>query len=363
MSIVFRCPCGKEAEVFDSLAGQTWRCKACGEWVVVPPKEGGALGPAPKASAASPSGAAPTGSPPGAAPWAGKPCPMCRETLPAGSSVCRRCGWDAQWNVRVCPKCGGVPRPRLPLMPWVLGGAPALILGLLVAWEYEFLSPARAATVGAAIAAACAAASFAASRVLRYRCDRCGARTRPGKLSDQEQGEVLGMRTLPYAAFGVLALSAIAFGVAAARKSAPKEAWTPPADVEALRWKGAAAAPELARALRDKRVCLSAAQALVEMGGGAVPALAVALRDPEREVRYLAASALLKIGARAAEAVDALAAALKDKYPEIRVRAVMTLGKIGPPAASAAPALKAAMKDSDGDVRREAEEALKKVAP
>jgi hypothetical protein len=125
-----------------------------------------------------------------------------------------------------------------------------------------------------------------------------------------------------------------------------------------------------------------AAIALGELGDlHAVDPLVVALSDPDKYVRYGAASSLTKIGwlpageAKKAvyyaaipdwtevmktgrHAVPALENLLKDRDPGIRRKAVRTLGELG--IADAAPAITQTLRDEDAEVRWEAMQASQK---
>ena len=133
---------------------------------------------------------------------------------------------------------------------------------------------------------------------------------------------------------------------------------------EALIGIGKDAVPALIEALQDAEgfVRASAADALGSIGESAIdaaPALIKTLQDPE--VRWHAEGALTKIGKGA---VPALIQALQDEQVEVRVSAVRTLGSIGEGAKDAIPALMQLLQDKDQSLlaRRTAAKALQKIA-
>ncbi|MDW8308068.1 MAG: HEAT repeat domain-containing protein, partial [Verrucomicrobiales bacterium] len=93
----------------------------------------------------------------------------------------------------------------------------------------------------------------------------------------------------------------------------------------------AAAAPELARALRDPqgRIRQEAALALLRIGPAAVPHLTDALRDGSPQVRQAAAFALGEIGPAARAAVPMLAHRLGDGDEWVRRTCAGTLARLG----------------------------------
>jgi hypothetical protein len=114
---------------------------------------------------------------------------------------------------------------------------------------------------------------------------------------------------------------------------------------------------------KDKDVRWGAAKALVKMGPKAVPALIKALEDEEWEVRRAVVQALGKIGPGAEKAVPALIEALKDEDQWVCSYAAQALGKVDCEAEKAVPALTVALKDKDKDVRINAAYALKEIGP
>jgi HEAT repeat protein len=109
------------------------------------------------------------------------------------------------------------------------------------------------------------------------------------------------------------------------------------------------------------RVRRDAADALVNIGSPAVPALITALHDPDRNLRWYAASVLGDLGTEAAPAVPALTSALHDEDSEVRLYAILALGNLGMAAKSAVPALITALKDADPYVRIYAPTVLRKL--
>jgi HEAT repeat protein len=98
----------------------------------------------------------------------------------------------------------------------------------------------------------------------------------------------------------------------------------------ALRLVGAkakAAAPDLARALKDKNTDVRrlAAEALVNIGEPAIPPLIEALKDKSPHSRFLASDILARIGI---PAVPALTQAAQDKDKAFAQAAAKTLKKI-----------------------------------
>ena len=103
-----------------------------------------------------------------------------------------------------------------------------------------------------------------------------------------------------------------------------------------------------------------AASALGRLEAGeAVPELIAALNAREKYTRILAANALGRIGAPAAEdAVPRLVVLLEDRDRDIQIAAAEALAKLGPAAAPAAPALTALLQSSDDRVKAAARRAL-----
>jgi len=101
------------------------------------------------------------------------------------------------------------------------------------------------------------------------------------------------------------------------------------------------------------------------IGKDGVPDIAGTLEDSDGDVRLNAATALMRMGPKAAAGTKALAAVLdKDKDNEVRERACEALGAIGPEAKDALPALTraaASMDKKEADVIKAATEAIKKI--
>lgn len=92
-------------------------------------------------------------------------------------------------------------------------------------------------------------------------------------------------------------------------------------------------------AVEDLTVAETAARALSYMGAAAVPELRRALFDPRIAVRIRAADVLADIGPEAKEAAPDLMRVLGDPNPELKKAAIRALGAIGPAAEKAAPTL------------------------
>ena len=92
-----------------------------------------------------------------------------------------------------------------------------------------------------------------------------------------------------------------------------------------------------------------------------VPALIAGLQDPESDVRFRVAQALLFLGEMAEEAIPALIQALRDPDSEVRDWAAAALGAIGPKAKQAVPALTNALDDEDETVRDTARDSLDQI--
>ncbi|HEX6987632.1 MAG TPA: HEAT repeat domain-containing protein [Planctomycetaceae bacterium] len=124
------------------------------------------------------------------------------------------------------------------------------------------------------------------------------------------------------------------------------------------------ALPALRTALADEQepVRLAAAYAINGIDPtdeAVVPVLAAAAR--RGEVRAIVA--LGRMGPHAAAAAPDLARALRSRMPLVRVKSAEALGAIGPAAKASAPALRRALGDPDDDVRLAAEAALRSIEP
>jgi HEAT repeat protein len=102
-----------------------------------------------------------------------------------------------------------------------------------------------------------------------------------------------------------------------------------------------------------------AALALGTCGREAVPYLIEALKGDDKELRTVAAGALISIGPEAKSAVGTLIRALDDDYYFVRWNAATALGEIGDRAA--AQALGQLLNDEYEEVRKAAFAALKKI--
>ena len=108
------------------------------------------------------------------------------------------------------------------------------------------------------------------------------------------------------------------------------------------------ATPETAPALRvytDWTLQETALDALGRIGAAAVPDLARALRDPDPEMRRRVAEVLGRIGPDAAVSVPHLVTLLEDSDSQVRRAAARSLGQIGPNAPSAVRALMRLLED------------------
>ena len=82
------------------------------------------------------------------------------------------------------------------------------------------------------------------------------------------------------------------------------------------------------------------------------------LQDPDAKARVGAASALARLGPKAAPAVPLLIEALNDQNKLVRTQSIAALGKIGPAAAAAVPVLTPLLRDDDWATRSLATSAL-----
>jgi HEAT repeat protein len=130
-------------------------------------------------------------------------------------------------------------------------------------------------------------------------------------------------------------------------------------------WGAAArgALPALSAHLRhkDKDLADQAARALAQVGAAAVPELLKALDDPALSPRALWALAV--IGPEARAAAGPVSELLKDRDPKVRALAARALGEMGPEVHELAPLLAQALRDPDAQVRWRAAEALHEIGP
>jgi len=82
------------------------------------------------------------------------------------------------------------------------------------------------------------------------------------------------------------------------------------------------------------------------------------LQVPDAKARVGAASALARLGPKAAPAVPLLIEALNDQNKLVRTQSIAALGKIGPAAAAAVPVLTPLLRDDDWATRSLATSAL-----
>ena len=124
----------------------------------------------------------------------------------------------------------------------------------------------------------------------------------------------------------------------------------------------AAAVPAFLTAMHDPelQILWDSASALVAIGEPAVPGLIPLLDDPNFRVRHAAAFALGQIGPPALAAVPALLRRLTDRVPEVRASTLYTLSRIGP---RAGPAVLKVVQESRGEIRCAAAKALVAVHP
>ena len=106
-----------------------------------------------------------------------------------------------------------------------------------------------------------------------------------------------------------------------------------------------------------------AATALTAAGDAALPALIDTLRDSHWWVRAVAAGALARMGAEAAEAVPALTAALGDDHWWVRRNAAEALGTAGAYGGGLVREMGRLLGDGDYRVRRNAALTLAKIGP
>lgn len=243
MSITFRCSCGKELEVFDSLAGQKWKCRQCGTWNVVPTKDGGAATAAAPASGAGlpPGGvpvaayarptapASPVAPPPAAIPVAarapkaseeppsgiapiqeGATCEKCRKPIPRQYTHCPNCGWDAQADARRCVGCGGfVAYDYAGGFVYSTGVGAALMMGynmFLQGWKAGLLGDILAST--GIVCFVTALGGLMALLTLQFKCAKCDKHADLAVLTPDERNDFRKKR----AGFliGTIALAAVA---------------------------------------------------------------------------------------------------------------------------------------------------------
>jgi HEAT repeat protein len=131
---------------------------------------------------------------------------------------------------------------------------------------------------------------------------------------------------------------------------------------------GAAAVPELKKALASKVFLLraGAASALTEIGPAAAPALpdvVKLLSDPDDELRFRGVDAVASIGPAARTAIPDLIKLTKDADPNIRLGACTALGHIGAATPEAVQALTSSLNDPQEYVREQAAGALGWLGP
>ncbi|MBN9121632.1 MAG: HEAT repeat domain-containing protein, partial [Planctomycetes bacterium] len=121
---------------------------------------------------------------------------------------------------------------------------------------------------------------------------------------------------------------------------------------------------------KTARVRPAAAVALGSRYGRApasVPALTAALADPDSDVRFAAAVALVQIGPRGSaehtSALPVLVEGLRDRREDVRIAASQNLLQTGPTARTAIPALTKLLDDKSEEVRLEAALALVGIDP
>lgn len=368
MPIRFTCSCGKEMEVLDELAGQRYKCRACGAAQAVPAP---GAHPAPRPSAPHP--------PVGASAEPPRRCFMCETPLGADAPFCRRCGWDGKMAKRHCLSCGGVVGNFVvgPVIvafyaiSWIGPFAVSFLYGFLASLAFAF----GLVTVG----------GLFLGMIARFRCRDCKKPFAASLMSDGERQELRGSRNLLFTAAVVCGVLAVVFyGFFAAARPAPTSE-----EVRAWAQKGEAATADLVLALDYDSVRDEALAALRKIGRPAVPSLIKALKSRDDRVRYDVGDTLAGLAGEAPEAVPALVKAwqqegwkyrfgdalrkvgepavpgviegLKGGDEVTRIDAAEILEALGSKARAAVPTLLEAAKDPSERVRAAADQALRKI--
>lgn len=399
MGVKFTCSCGKAIEVFDELAGSSYKCQACNANVIVP-----------SANQTSP----PSGT-------AQKKCYLCHQPVPDGATVCKKCGWDSHKGQRSCLTCSGT----IVLAPG--SGLNAPIVNLIVfvgificGFLFGFLGSMAFGLFIMAIV------NLYSAVTLGYRCKGCGKNfpvlTVPEDTNEQRDRQM--KRFWYFAGAGASAIGSVIFAILwiiSLLAIHGVDLSGPPPDIKSLEQKGTSAIPELIQSLKDERVYIEAGRTIHTMGstatiaplitalrdndhvfrqrvayvlglfgtdaGIAVPALlqalkeeknwehpfsdalqkigqpsvkylADALKDEDRKFRRNVANVLRSIGRKAGDAVPALAETLKDSNEEVLISVLDALRNIGPEAVTAVPALSETLKHKNPNIRAMAAKAI-----
>jgi HEAT repeat protein len=126
-----------------------------------------------------------------------------------------------------------------------------------------------------------------------------------------------------------------------------------------------AARPDLIEALKNREVRALAAEAILKLGPDAslAPMWIEMFKDRDDDVASTAVKAVAQLGKLRKEQVASLIDALKSNRPAVRDCAASALGEIGPDAGLAVTELLKAMQDPDGNVQKSAVMALGKIGP
>lgn len=218
MSITFHCSCGKELEVFDSLAGQKWKCRQCGTWNTVPTKDGGTAAPSPAPPAASialpvaaPARPLPPLAPAAPPAQAAALCDKCRKPIPRQCTHCPHCGWDAQADARRCIGCGGFVAFDHANISYSAGVGVVMIVVYHMAIARGKTGILEDMVAGAAMfTGPTALGCLMALLTTQYRCAKCEKSADPSILTPDERSEFRKKR-LGFL-IGAVALAAVTIG-------------------------------------------------------------------------------------------------------------------------------------------------------
>ncbi len=241
MSIRFRCPCGKDLEVLDGLAGQRYRCRACGAWLFVPkvdapgvtaggasvntagsadpaPERGGGFtAPAHGAGRGAQGEQSTTGLVTGALREEVK-CPQCGTRTSSRVRICAACGWNADEGRRFCGTCFKPVELRarnLKIPEASLLGATAAAAA--TSYGLDIGDALYSALWGlAALSGIEAVLCAVRAKTVAYQCAQCDHRWVPEKPAEGEREELNGLRVKCWAGMMVcilLGISLVAFGL------------------------------------------------------------------------------------------------------------------------------------------------------
>ncbi len=200
MSIRFRCPCGKDQEVLDGLAGQRYKCRGCGSWLFVPrtdapgvPAVSASVGSAETAEVPSPQSA--VGLVTGSLREEAK-CPQCGTRTSARVRVCPACGWNADEGRRYCGTCQKPVELRLrdlKIPEASLLGATAAAAA--ASYGLDIGDALYSALWGlAGLSGVEAVLCAVRAKTVAFQCAQCDHRWLPEKPAEEERRELNGLR-------------------------------------------------------------------------------------------------------------------------------------------------------------------------